>query len=80
MSLSSIKKTRKLRVSDYINLPHEKACCSMRGALGFAASLVEEPLKCRSLAFDAGHRCPENSDLVRVDGLNAHTAGGSERC
>ena len=32
----------------------------MRDALGFAASLVEESLKCRSLALYAGHRCPEN--------------------
>ena len=36
----------------------KKPRCSMRG----------EPLKCRSLAFDAGHRCPEKSDIVRLVG------------
>ena len=31
------------------------ACCSMRGALGFAAWLDQEPLKCRSWAIVMGY-------------------------
>ena len=33
--------------------------CSMRGALDFAAWLVQEPLKCRSLAITQGFSAPK---------------------